>query len=185
MNPKTVESVVIATMRIKSFYSRFWLEQGVKNQRLNFVLWLACRFINFRCKFCAFFVDCAFLRLAIEDFLMHFSTRKTMHEMGIGKMRFRCIIKQFTYLNSFWYSLCPFYRLPFLFDRLISFNFEVLLLLFLRLFLSECEREIQKRYKNSSVFLLNSIKLFVFFWFFGTSCGFRFSRAFKSFSRFS
>lgn len=93
-----------------------------------------------------------------------------MHEM-----QFRCIIKQFTYLNSFWYSLCPFFRffcLPFLSYRLISFNFEVLLLLFLRLFVNAREKFNKKRYKNSSVFWLNSIKLFFFFWFSGLLAGF-------------
>jgi hypothetical protein len=109
----------------------------------------------------------------------------------MGRMQFRCIIKQFTYLNSFFgipYSFfSPFFLLqsfPFLSYRLISLTWGSFVDAPKKR--EKFKKKSKKRYKNSWAFWLNSIKVFFsFFFYFGTSRGFCFSRALKSFSRFS
>jgi hypothetical protein len=111
-------------------------------------------------------------RSVMKDFLnaffaLHFQREKQcMKWMGKMQFRFRCIIKQFTYLNSF--------SLVFLFT-FFSIFFPPLLVLSINLFQLCCysfswmreekfkKKSNEKRYKNSSVFWLNSIKKRVLF----------------------
>lgn len=81
----------------------------------------------------------------------------------MGKMQFRCIIRQFTYLNSFFgIPLFPWFcvRLPFLSYRLIFFQLEVLCRCSFRLVRQA--REIQNSKKKPRK--KKDIKILLRFW---------------------
>lgn len=149
-----------------------WFKKSVKsrfNQSMTehpFIPF-ACSVDNFlEWNFCVFLIAKLFAAILIlECIFVHFR-RSEQCMKCILKMQFRCIIGQFTYLNSFFGIpfFCPFLVPPrsqlVLSYRLISFNSEVILYSF-RLVVNKrvkFKKNSGKRYKNSFRFWLNPIK---------------------------
>lgn len=117
MNPKN------SFEEIKKFLLAFRCEQGVKNQSFTqFTSYASCMSLRLilEWNFSRYFWLHIFQHLRerakrCETFLMHFfilffnANKKAQCMKWMWKMQFRCIIKQFTYLNSFFgIPLFPF-----------------------------------------------------------------------------
>lgn len=109
------------------------LKRGVKNQSIA----LVARRLIIKIYFFSFESEISWLHIffwssssnAMKGIFNAFFQRAKQCMKWMGKMQFRCIIRQFTYLNSFFgIPLFPWFcvRLPFLSYRLIFFQLEVL-----------------------------------------------------------
>lgn len=105
-------------------FSRDLIRTRCEKSKFLFRRPLACRFVNFLSEVFLFIFRFNLLRAPTSDeemrFLMHFYFRRFQRAKQcmkwMWKMQFRCIIKQFTYLNSFFgIPLFPFRCTGFLF----------------------------------------------------------------------